>query len=650
LKPLDFEINEQKKKVIFHIGISRFFNDILDFFRENFPHTGSRLTFKGVTKQYGYTLSYLQAIRVFDEFIDEDYFDNEFTLLSRDRDYIQSLADQKETDFVRRSFDESCMKVPPLAPYQLKGIKRIINQNRLMLAYEMRLGKSYVSISGLNYLVRYGFVDKILYLSPPESLINFKREILKFNTVGITEDDIHITNMEDRKPFQDKYTIEMMTYNTFRIMCEDAYKKSGKDIYRIDKRTGKKKKIDIRTPILPLENWGTNRAIILDESQEIKNPKASQTKKILLHKQYFHYRYLLSGTPATKGVEDYFCQCLMMDEYIAGSDYNKFVGTIAKIGTNFSQYAIDYYLPDKIKKFEERASRWILRERSEENLNLTELLIKPIFIQLSNKQRQLYEALVTHTLTVIKEYNKGVLKPKAVEQKFPYMLQALEDPCLLQGKVDIDSAPLLYNLVKKWKFEDNEKVPICKSLAKKWIEDEDRKIIIWSGHPDTLERLKEIFKKYNPVTIHGQIPIPKGSNKTVEKDKLLNEFKTNKNCKLLLGSYRVIARAVEIVEATRVIYFDRVANLDFWLQSKKRNHGPNQKENIITNPLIFENSIEERINSILEKNEQIDKALFSKESLDLETWKRIFNGEIIQNHKYIDNTKVYSTGESYDSK
>jgi SNF2 family DNA or RNA helicase len=648
--PIDYQIEEKRRKVIFRIRTHREFNETLDFFRERFPGCISKKTFKGEKDQWVWTLDYDDAITVFDEYSDSDSFSTGFSFHYHHKAKILALKDEKETTFIRRTFDESCMKYPPLGEYQLKGIKKIINQNRLMLNYEMRLGKSYVSISGLNYQMSHGLVDKMLYLCPPESLINFKREILKFNTVGITEEDIHITSMDDRKPFQNEYKIEMMTYNTFRIMCEDAYKASGQDLYRIDKKTGKKKKRDFRKPILPLEEWGTSRSIILDESQEIKNPQASQTKKILLHRHHFDYRYLLSGTPATKGVEDYFTQCLMMDDYIVGNDYNSFVRSIAKVGTSYSDYQIAYYYPEKIKKFEERASRWILKERGEDNLKLTELLVKPIFLRLTNKQRELYEALVTHTLTVIKEDNNGVLKPKAVEQKFPYMTQALEDPCLLKGKIDIDSAPILYNLVKKWKFEDNEKIPICKSLAKKWIEDEGRKIIIWSGHPETLERLKETFKKYNPVTIHGQIPIPKGSEKTTEKDKLLNEFRTNDKCKILLGSYRVIARAIEIVEATRVIYWDRVANLDFWLQSKKRNHGPNQKEDIITNPLIFEHTIEERVNEILEKNEQVDKVLFSKKSLDFETWKRIFNGEVIQDHKQIDRSKVYSTGDSYDKR
>ena len=63
----------------------------------------------------------------------------------------------------------------------------------------------------------------------------------------------------------------------------------------------------------------------------------------------------------------------------------------------------------------------------------------------------------------------------------------------------------------------------------KYINEEKQKVILFSYHPNTIEDLKEHYKKYSPLIIHGQIEIT-GDNKDreEEKDSIINLFKVIK--------------------------------------------------------------------------------------------------------------------------
>lgn len=67
--------------------------------------------------------------------------------------------------------------------------------------------------------------------------------------------------------------------------------------------------------------------LIFDESTRIKNYKANITKEMLLVRHLAAVRMILTGTPITKGLEDFFTQYQFLDEDIIGlSDFFSFRG------------------------------------------------------------------------------------------------------------------------------------------------------------------------------------------------------------------------------------------------------------------------------------------------------------------------------------
>ena len=184
---------------------------------------------------------------------------------------ILSGKPELEVEKVRRIPDFSLMNYPPIEGkdaehknFQKDGITRGINRSRFLYAWDMGLGKSYVSASIIAHrMYKYGDAGKCLFLSTSIGVLNLKHELLKF-IKGLTEDKILIGNKDCRNVFDDEYKdkdIIICSYNTFRLIC-NYYRKQ----YKIKSQKPKK-------PFLPLEHWLKGQAgiLILDEAHEISN-------------------------------------------------------------------------------------------------------------------------------------------------------------------------------------------------------------------------------------------------------------------------------------------------------------------------------------------------------------------------------------------
>lgn len=551
---------------------------------------------------------------------------NDIEPVKMDRDtHLQLIEASKPILEVRKRrfiLNKSLIKVPPIVGkepnknYQYDDLKNCLQINRKGIFWEMGLGKGWLGVNIMNQLFHAGDIDKCLILVPDEGVVNWKREIIKFSGI-LSEDQIFIANRFNRKPFEPHIDIVIMTYTTFLMISDDYYElKTGK------KGTGRK----YRNPPIPFEDWGTDgkRMIIVDESHKIKNYTTRTAKALHLHKHFFEYRYLLTGTPADK-VEDYFSQIKFLDDNLLPSTKQEWLTSIANIGTKYSEYAVDSYIPEKVDEFIKHISPYIVRRETADHLELPENYISPVYVQLTGEQKEIYKLVI---LNFIEEQQKSGshLNINTVMKKFQYLTFVLNNPEILKKNIDKLTDQRLKSLIKKWNFSKHCKIPATTSLIEKYF-DENRKVILWSGHPHTIDQMALYYKKYKPFFIHGAIETD-GLAKNDYRDQMLESFKKSKDRNLLIASYKVLNTAVTITEATRNIYFDRSYSLTEWLQSQKRTHRIGQNEAVITNPLIFEDTLDERLDIKLRSKEDIDKKLLKRGTLSPLEWKAIFTGKI----------------------
>jgi len=581
-----------------------------------------KFTYNGETKEWGASARKLmQALPHI-----QDYDDVVFEQGAEEK--IKEASQQfgkRETKFKRNKLNERLLKSEPIkgkAPnesFQLDCIQKGINSNRYAFFLGMGSGKTFINISTLNHYFEQGKCDRVLVVTPPEGVYNWRRELLQFATFIDNKDkDIIISSPQTvRDPLPLSPKVIIMTYRHFLTLSDDYHKRSGK-------KTSK----NYRKATIPFDSWGSNRAIILDESHNIKNHKARQSKALHLHKQFFEYRYLLTGTPSPNNFTEVYSQMKFLDSSLVPHNYYEWVDEIANTGNRFSAYAINFIYEKKREEWEQLFAPWVSRFTSNELLDLPDLYIKDTYAALSPTQSMIYEQLINYVISVLKEEDDGQLIPKRLFNKFPYISLAYENASLLKDRIDPVRSSTLASLVQQFKFDKHHgKLSILDSLVTTYIKDEKQKLTIFDFHPSTIEQLAKRYAKYNPIVLHGQ-NTPKGREAIEWRNEQLEKFKHDPKCNLLIASSKVLQTAVNITQCKRVVYFSRSFSYVEYAQSIKRFHRIGQEDPVIVHNLIFENTIDTRLDKSLKNKKDLDESIFKRESLSKDEWKHILKGEM----------------------
>jgi SNF2 family DNA or RNA helicase len=217
---------------------------------------------------------------------------------------------------------------------------------------------------------------------------------------------------------------------------------------------------------------------------------------------------------------------------------------------------------------------------------------------------------------------------------------ALHDPCIIQeGKIEeSQTSPAIISMLRSWDIAENGKYDVAKSLIEKYA-DEDRKIILWSGHPKIIDILAERFKEFNPYKLHGGVVVNKGESVSERNAAICTAFITDKKSNLLIANYDCLSSAVNLVEVTRMIFWDRSFDSSTYIQALKRSNRIGSTEPLVVNNLILFSSIEEYQNTEIEKRlkfnddlwnggKNAENVLDTKEILSLLDCQRILAGRV----------------------
>jgi SNF2 family DNA or RNA helicase len=445
-------------------------------------------------------------------------------------------------------------------------------------------------------------VNKYVILSPPEGVINIALECIRFSSFNLTWNDIYIVDTTHRNPFDyPEKKVIIMTYRGLMMLHDDEYKK----------QKGKKGSSIIRKNYIPWEKLGDKLCIVADESHNIKNSKSKTWHILDKAKCFFEYRYTMTGTPAPKYAADLWTQMRFLHEKSVASDYYSFLRSIANLGNRFSAYALNFYYEDRVKDFINSVEYLISREKTEGNLELPPIMYETIRIQMPPKQERLYQAIANLVITTIKKDEDDRVSLNKLRNKFPYLSLALHDPCIIQdGKIEeSETSPIITSILQSWEITENGKYGVARSLIEKYA-DEGRKIILWSGHPKIIDLLTEKFKEFNPYKLHGGVVVNKGESVSERNAAICNAFLQDKKSNLLVANYDCLSSAVNLVEVTRMIFWDRSWDSSIYSQALKRANRIGSTEPLVVNNLIFFSSIEEYQNEEIIKRIDFNSGLW----------------------------------------
>jgi SNF2 family DNA or RNA helicase len=112
------------------------------------------------------------------------------------------------------------------------------------------------------------------------------------------------------------------------------------------------------------------------------------------------------------------------------------------------------------------------------------------------------------------------------------------------------------------------------------------------------------------------------------RDDQVELFKTDKKHKVLFASYLVLDSAVNIVEATRSIFWDRSWDLEHTLQAMARNHRIGSLEKVIISSLVCDETLDCLVDLNIGTKGALNNKFFDLSSLTQEEYKLIFEGKV----------------------
>ncbi|MBN2681904.1 MAG: DEAD/DEAH box helicase [Bacteroidales bacterium] len=319
-------------------------------------------------------------------------------------------------------------------------------------------------------------------------------------------------------------------------------------------------------------------AIILDESQAIKNPQSKNYQSVISLKA--KHRFVLTGTPVENSLTDLWTQMNFINPGLIGklSFFKKeFVIPIEK--------HMDKNVSEKLRSL---IKPFILRRtKFEVEKDLPELHEQVLYCEMGLKQKSLYEAeksLIRNIILGVSSTIRGTAKINiAILQGLTRLRQIANHPALIGESEEIESG----------KFTEV-------SFRLETLIKENHKVLVFSSftsHLDLFSKyLEERGIKYSLLT---------GSLNAKQREKEIRIFEEDKDTGIFLISIKAGGIGLNLTTADYVFILDPWWNPAVEQQAISRAHRIGQKRKVFVYRFISPQTLEEKIQVLKDKKSEL---------------------------------------------
>ena len=323
--------------------------------------------------------------------------------------------------------------------------------------------------------------------------------------------------------------------------------------------------------------------IILDESQNIKNPasKSFRAVKVLKSK----HKLILSGTPVENTVNDLWTQMSFINPGLLGNQHF---------------FYTDFVIPIEKKKDEEKAAKlqslikpFVLRRTKTQVA--TELPPKTenlFYCQMSDDQEEYYEKIKSeYRNELLLNLEEGTFRKSQIQvlQGLTKLRQIANHPAMIDEGYEGDSG----------KFEN-----VIHTLEN--VLSRGHKVLVFSQFVKHLDIYRRYFNAEN-------IPFAYLDGATTKRGEVVSEFQTNKDIKLFLISIKAGGVGLNLTEADYVFILDPWWNPAVEQQAIDRTHRIGQNKNVFIYKFITKNTVEEKILALQNRKRKVAESLITTE-------------------------------------
>lgn len=462
-------------------------------------------------------------------------------------------------------------KTKPFA-HQIDGVRFGLNKKKFLLCDDQGLGKTFQIINWVGCLEKTDTINKVLIVCGVNSLkYNWQSEIsihsdekgwvlgTRFRkTTGKAYEGSTKDKLEDLDNLPDcRYIITNI--ETLRAGAE--------------KITKSKYHFPIAEKLQELCKNGTISVIAFDECHKSKEPTSLQSRAMI--NVQAKYMVAMSGTPLMNNPLDLYFPMKWLG--YENHSFYQFKQHYCTLGGWGGSQVVGYKNLEEIRSMMDNI---MLRRLKTEVLDLPEKIRKIEYVDMTPKQNQIY-----------KEVYNGVMSDL---QKIKFSNNPLSMMIRLRQATG-------WTGIISDKVQESAKMERMIELVQEIVAS-GQKAIIFSNWESMTEVAKEKLKAYNPAYITG-------ATKADERMKEVDRFQNDDKCRVIIGTIGAMGTGLTLTAAQNVIFLDSPWNMALKAQAEDRAHriGTKGTVNIIT--LVCKNTIDERIEELVEKKGQIADAL-----------------------------------------
>lgn len=456
--------------------------------------------------------------------------------------------------------------------HQVDGVRFGLNKKKFLLCDDQGLGKTKQIIDLVGCLEKTDNINKVLVVCGVNSLkYNWQSEIsihsdekgwvlgTRFRkTTGKAYEGSTKDKLEDLDNLPDcRYIITNI--ETLRAGAE--------------KITKSKYHFPIAEKLQELCKNGTISVIAFDECHKSKELTSLQSRAMI--NVQAKYMVAMSGTPLMNNPLDLYFPMKWLG--YENHSFYQFKQHYCTLGGWGGSQVVGYKNLEEIRAMMDNI---MLRRLKTEVLDLPEKIRKIEYVDMTSKQNQIY-----------KEVYNGVMSDL---QKIKFSNNPLS--MMIRLRQATGWTGIISNTV-----QESAKMERMIELVQDIVAS-GQKAIIFSNWESITEVAKEKLKSYNPAYITG-------ATKADERMKEVDRFQNDDKCRVIIGTIGAMGTGLTLTAAQNVIFLDSPWNMALKAQAEDRAHriGTKGTVNIIT--LVCKNTIDERIEELVEKKGQIADAL-----------------------------------------
>ena len=327
---------------------------------------------------------------------------------------------------------------------------------------------------------------------------------------------------------------------------------------------------DISKELQKLCNDGTIGIVAIDEIHKCKNPSSQQGKGIL--KIQPECRIAMTGTPLMNNPFDLYIILKWLGyEKHPFYAFKKHYGVFGGYG---GYECIGYrYLDDLQSQLDEI----MLRRLKKDVLDLPEKTYVTEYVEMTPKQAQIYKE-VTADIKMNIDQIKMSVNPLA---ELIRMRQATGYTGILSSTV-----------------KESAKLDRMEELVEEAVEN-GKKVVIFSNWTQMTDAICE---RFNDVRTHNyDYALITGQTNDKDRQTIVDRFQNDENTKVIIGTIGAMGTGLTLTAGTVEIFMDEPWNRANKEQAEDRCHRVGTTENVTIYTLVCKNTIDERINQLVER-------------------------------------------------